>query len=131
MLCITVLKVDTDPLHEEYDDVFEGLGKLDGKYSIVTDNSVKSAVHPPWRLPAAMSEKVQRKLQEMTTDDAIAKVDQPTHWVSSMLVVIEPPSEVDGETKIRICLDPRNLNVALKREHVISQCQPLRKLQLD
>ena len=29
----------------------------------------------------------------------------------------KPPSEADGETKIRICLDPRDLNVAIKREH--------------
>ena len=38
-------------------------------------------------------------------------------WVSSLLVVTRPPSEADGETKIRICLDPRYLNVAIKREH--------------
>ena len=97
--------------------MFEGLGKLDGKYSIVTDKSVKPVVHPPRRLPVAMSEHVQRKLEEMTADDVIAKVDQPTDWVSSMLVVSKPPSEGSGETKIRICLDPRDLNVAIKREH--------------
>ena len=72
-----------DPLLKEYDDVFEGLGKLNGKYSIETDKSVKPVVHPPRRLPVAMTEKVQRKLEEMTTDDVIAEVDQPTDWVSS------------------------------------------------
>ena len=114
---INVLKTGKDPLLEEYADVFEGLGKLDGKYSIVTDKSVKPVVHPPRRLPVAMTEHVQRKLEEMTADDVIAKVDQPTDWVSSMLVVSKPPSEASGETKIRICLDPRDLNVAIKREH--------------
>ena len=94
--------------------VFEGLGKLDGKYSIVTDKSMKPVVHPPRRLPVAMTEHVQRKLEEMTADDVIAKVDQPTDWVSSMLVVSKPPSEASGETKIRICLDPRDLNVTIK-----------------
>jgi len=64
-----------------------------------------------------MTEKVQRKLEEMTTDDVIAEVDQPTDWVSSMLVVTKPPSEADGKTKIRICLHPRDMNVAIKREH--------------
>ena len=29
---VSVLKSDTEPLLEEYDDVFEGLGKLDGQY---------------------------------------------------------------------------------------------------
>nr|XP_058968946.1 uncharacterized protein LOC131795390 [Pocillopora verrucosa] len=114
---INVLKTDKDPLLEEYADVFEGLGKLDGKYSIVTDKSVKPVVHPPRRLPVAMTEHVQRKLEKMTADDVIAKVDQPTDWVSSMLVVSKPPSEASGETKICICLDPRDLNVAIKREN--------------
>ena len=56
-LCINVLKVGMDPLLEEHNDVFEGIGKLDGKYSIVTDKSVKPVVHPPQRLPVAMTEK--------------------------------------------------------------------------
>ena len=34
---VSVLKSDTEPLLEEYDDVFEGLGKLDGQYHIVID----------------------------------------------------------------------------------------------
>ena len=110
-----MLKSGKDPLLEEYADVFEGLGKLDGKYGIVTDKSAKPVVHPPRRFPVAMTEHVQRKLEDMTADDVIAKVDQPTDWVSSMLVVSKPPSEASGEMKIRICLDPRDLNVAIKQ----------------
>ena len=34
-----------------------------------------------------------------------------------MLVVSKPSIEADGETKIHIYLDPRDLNVAIKREH--------------
>ena len=109
-----MLKTGKDPLLEEYADVFEGLGKLDGKYGIVTDKSVKPVVHPPRRLPVAMTEHVQRKLEEMTADDVIAKVNQPTDWVSSMLVASKPPSEASEETKICISLDPRDLNVAIK-----------------
>ena len=123
-----MLKTGKDPLLEEYADEFEGLEKLDGKYSIVTDKSLKLVVHPPRRLPVAMTEHVQRKLEEMTADDVIAKVDQPTDLVSSMLVVSKTPSEASGETKIRICLDPRGLNVAIKREHF--PMQQLKKLQL-
>ena len=53
----------------------------------------------------------------MTTDGIIEQVNQPTDWVSSMLVVSKPSTEADGESKIRICLDPRDLNVAIKRAH--------------
>ena len=62
-------------------------------------------------------ERVQRKLEKMTTDGFIEKVDQPTDWVSSVLVESKPSTEADGESKIRICLDPRDLNGAIKREH--------------
>ena len=114
---MNVLKTDTEPLLEEYDDVFEGLGKLDGQYHIVTDKSIRPVVHPPRRLPVAMTERVQRKLEEMAAANIIEQVDQPTDWVSSMLVVSKPSTEAEGETKLRICLDPRDLNLAIKREH--------------
>ena len=114
---INTLKTDTDPILEEYNDVFQGLGKLEGQYRIVTDESIKPVVHPPRRLPVAITEQVQRKLEEMAVYGIIRKVNQPTDWVSSMLAVSKPSSEADGETKIRICLDPRDLNVAIRREH--------------
>ena len=51
--------------------------------------------------PKMKDELVQRKV--------ITPVTEPTEWVSSMLAVIKP-------NKIRICLDPRNLSEAIKRE---------------
>ena len=41
----------------------------------------------------------------------IEKCDEPTDWLSP-LVYVEKPNG-----KLRICLDPRNLNNAIKREH--------------
>ena len=42
---------------------------------------------------------------------AIEKVDQPTEWVNSIVIV----EKEDGS--LRICLDPKDLNRAVKREH--------------
>ena len=53
----------------------------------------------------------------MGTANIFERVDQPTDWVSSMIVVSKPSTEAEGETKLRICLDPRDLNLAIKREH--------------
>ena len=47
----------------------------------------------------------------MEKDDGIAKVDEPTEWVSSLVVVQKP----DGS--LTICMDPKHLNKSLKREH--------------
>ena len=114
---VSTLAMDQTPLLDEYSDVFEGLGRLEGPYSIVTDTSVPPVVHPPRRIPVALIDQVQQKLDEMVTEDVIEKVDQPTDWVSSMLVVRKPATGSTRETKIRVCLDPRDLNKAIKREH--------------
>lgn len=47
----------------------------------------------------------------------IVKVNQPTDWVSSMLVASKLSTEADGESKIHICLYTRDSNAAKKREH--------------
>ena len=95
---------------EEFKDVFEGLGELPGDYKIITDETVKPKVHPPRRVPIALRPKIKEKLDELVQRKVITPVTEPTEWVSSMLAVIKP-------NKIRICLDPRNLNEAIKREH--------------
>ena len=41
------------------------------------------------------------------------KVDEPTDWVSSMVVVEKPKSN-----KLRVCLGPKDLNHAIMREHL-------------
>ena len=48
----------------------------------------------------------------MEAMDVIRKVDEPTEWVNSLVVVEKPKSK-----KLRVCLDPRPLNKAIRREH--------------
>ena len=98
-----------DPL-EEYKDVFEGLGDLPGEYHIVTDDRVPPVIHPPRRVPVALRSQIKEKLDEMVASGVLAPVTEPTEWVSSMLVIVKP-------NKLRICLDPRDLNKAIRREH--------------
>jgi len=50
------------------------------------------------------------KLQKLTEQKVILKVDYPTDWVSNIVIVKK------AETNdIRICLDPSDLNKAIKR----------------
>ena len=49
-----------------------------------------------------------RKLQEM---GVICQVDEPTEWVSSLVVTRKSYSI------LRICIDPKPLNLALMRSH--------------
>ena len=41
----------------------------------------------------------------------IERVYEPTEWVNSMVTIVKPNG------KLRICIDPRDLNKAIKREH--------------
>ncbi|XP_048252587.1 uncharacterized protein K02A2.6-like [Haliotis rufescens] len=94
-----------------FPDIFQGLGCLEDKYSIQLDPEVKPVVHAPRKVPIALHEKVQVELQRMEDLGVIMKVEEPTEWVNSMVVV----PKASGE--IRLCLDPADLNKAIQREH--------------
>lgn len=96
----------------EYDDVFEGLGTLEGKHHIQIDPTVKPVVHPPRKIPFKIKDKLKAGLDQMEEQGVIEKVVRPTDWVNSIVVVEKPQTN-----KIRICLDSRDLNKGIKREH--------------
>ncbi|XP_061170579.1 uncharacterized protein K02A2.6-like [Saccostrea echinata] len=99
-----------DKLLQQYADVFSGLGKLSGTHHIEIDKSANPVVHPPRKVPAALLKPVQNELKRMEDLGVITKQDSPTDWVNSMVTVRKPG-------KIRICLDPKDLNPHIKREH--------------
>ena len=95
---------------EEYPEVFQGLGCIDMSYDIKIDPTVKPVIHAPRRIPHALMAKTKAKLGQMVEQGLIQPVEKPTQWVNSMVVV-------DRGSKIRIVLDPRDLNEAIQREH--------------
>lgn len=94
-----------------FQDVFEGIGCLPGDYKIQLKEGARPVVHAPRKLPIAIRDQVKSKLKDMIDQGIIAKVEGPTDWVNSMTVA----KKADGD--IRICLDPKDLNNAIKREH--------------
>lgn len=100
------------PLMEEYKDCFEGLGCLPGKHKIHVNENVPPVVHPCRKVPFALREKLKVELARMEKLEVIKKIDEPTDWVSSLVIV---EKRITGA--LRICLDPKDLNHAIKREH--------------
>ena len=98
-------------IESSYKDLFEGLGCMPDTYSIKVDPSVKPVIHPPRKVPISMKEKVKSELLRMESEGVITKQTEPTDWVNSMVVVPKPNG------KVRICIDPRDLNKAVLREH--------------
>lgn len=62
-------------------------------------------------MPYSLLEKLKEKLHELEEKDVIQKVDRPTPWVNSLVIV----EKRDGS--LRLYLDPRDLNKAIRREH--------------
>ena len=83
----------------------------DFEYNITIDNSVKLSVKPVRRIPLELKDSVHEELQRMVEMGVIVPVKEPTEWVNSMVIQHKPNGNV------RICLDPTNLNKAIKREH--------------
>ena len=96
-----------------FPEVFQGFGCLPKKYLIIVDPSVPSVVHPPRRVPHSKRVPLKKELDRMENVGIVEKVplNEPADWVSSLVCVDKP----DGS--IRVCLDPKDLNVAIKREH--------------
>lgn len=91
--------------------VFEGEGMLMGKLHLQKDHCVPQVQLPARKPPFALKEKYQEELKRLVERGIIAKGSEPTDWISSTVVVMKPNG------KIRLCLDPRALNKALKRNH--------------
>ena len=75
------------------------------------DPEVKPVQHLPRKVPVALRGDLQDKLNELESQGVMAKVDTPTEWTSSMVAAKR------GD-KLRICLDPKDLNKALRRSPV-------------
>ncbi|VDI80510.1 Hypothetical predicted protein [Mytilus galloprovincialis] len=94
----------------DYGETFKGLGTLSKTHHIEVDPLIPSVVHPPRKIPAAVRDQVRTELDRMESLGVIAKQDEPTDWVHSKVVVRKPG-------KLRVCIDPKDLNRTIKREH--------------
>ena len=84
---------------------------MEGKVKFVVDQSVKPVKMPLRRIPLAVKEDVEEELLRLEKLGVITRETRPTDWVSGMVVAKKPSG------KLRICLDPKPLNKALKRSH--------------
>ena len=89
----------------------DGVGKLEGEHHICLDLSVYPVQQAPRIVQIALRAKVKEALDDLVCQEVLALASEPTPWISSMVVM---PKQ---NGNLRICLDPKNLNCALPREH--------------
>ena len=101
------------PVLETYADVFDDstVGCLKNyEYDIKLKENSVPVVHAARKIALTLVDDVKTELDRMERLGVIAKVDKPTDWVNSMVIVQTPG-------KMRICLDPNDLNKCVKREY--------------
>ena len=101
----------TKDISELYNDCFDEIGTLPKIHRIIVDEKVPPVVHSSRKVPFALKEEVKEELNRMIRLDVIEPVTEPTDWVSQIAVARKPNG------KLRMCLDQRDLNKAIKRHH--------------
>lgn len=87
------------------------MGQLSGEYRIRIDPNAQLVQHVPRRVAVALRAKLRETLEDLVEQDVIEQVKTPTPWISSVVVV----PKKNG--KLRVCLDPKDLNNAIQREN--------------
>ena len=101
---------------KEYHDCFDKLGCFPGeKYRIQLIDEPVPVIHPPRTVPVHILPLYKEELDKMIADDVITAVHQPTDWVNSIVCHIKETPE--GNKKTSLCLDPKDLNKNIRREH--------------
>ena len=102
-----VKELTRDAILQEHNDVITGLGYI-GNYTIELTGGAVPKQDAPRTVPVALRDDLEKKLYEMEQKGHIAKIDEPTDWVSSAVYV----KKCNGQ--VRVYLDPRELNKHVK-----------------
>lgn len=106
-----VNNLSSESLVNDFSDTFESLGLLKNKCKLVLREDVTPVVDSPRKIPFFLNDALKCELQRMVHMGVITKMEEPTEWVNSIVLVSKP------NRQIRLCLDPRNLNKAILRPH--------------
>ncbi|KAK7901454.1 hypothetical protein WMY93_018223 [Mugilogobius chulae] len=102
-----------DRVISKYSEVFTSpVEALPGEVHFDLDPEVKPVQCAPRNVPIALKAAVKEQLDKYEAEGHITAVTEPTDWISNMVIVNRPQ-------KLRICLDPKFLNKALRRSHYI------------
>lgn len=103
--------VKEEDIVSQFPDVFSGTGCLGRPYHLTLREGAQPIVQPARRVPQALRTPLKSELDRMEKEGIIRKVPGPSEWVSPLVLI----RKKDGS--LRVCMDPRELNQNLKREH--------------
>lgn len=83
-----------------YADVFDGEGKLEDHMHLELDPITPTVKLPVHKVPLALKGPL-KELDRLVSLDILAPVNEPTDWISAMVVVKK------SNGKILLCIDPK------------------------
>ena len=120
-----------------YSGCFEGIGRFPGdlyKFHLKPDH--KPARHAPRKVPVHLETAFKEEIDSLVRQGILEEVKEHTDWVNWYVIVEKDTGNAHApnhtvKKKLRICLDPRDLNEALERElyHTRSVDEITAKLQ--
>ena len=121
----------------QYSSCFEGIGCFPGDpYKFHLKPEHKPARHAPRKVPIHLESAFKEEIESLVKQGILEKVKEHTDWVNSYIIVEKDTGNHHSpnhtvKKKLRICLDPRDLNEALEREpyHTRSVDEITAKLQ--
>ena len=83
---------------------------MPGKLDLEISKNVTLVQHSPRKIQVALKDDIKSKLEQMIKQGILKEVNEPTNWISSFAAFKKPG-------KLRVSIDPKDLNKALKRNH--------------
>ena len=95
--------------------MFDGIGYFPGlPYHIQVDPSITTMQTQCRLVPVHLKESFKQEIDKMLQAGILEPVHQATPWINSFVLV--EGKDKFGKLKLRICIDPTNLNKAITHE---------------
>lgn len=104
-------RTNKDAIINKYYKLFQGVGQFEKPLELRTQPGAKPVVRPPRRVPHGLMQRLASKLRSLVDQQIIEKVEQPDSFVSNLVIVEK------ADKSLRLCLDPKELNMVLVRNY--------------
>ena len=119
---VSRLPLTKQDILSQYSSCFEGIGWFPGDpYKFHLKPDYKPAQHAPRKVPIHLEMAFKEEIESLVKQGILEEVKEHTDWVNSYVIIEKDTGNHHSpnhtvKKKLRICLDPRNLNEALERE---------------
>ena len=119
---VSRLPLTKQDILSQYSGCFEGIGCFPGDlYKFHLKPDYKPAPHAPRKVPVHFETAFKEEIETLVKQGILEEVKEHTDWVNSYVIVEKDTGNHHSpnhtvKKKLRICLDPRDLNEALERE---------------